>query len=519
MAKEFPKHPDYKKLFDLWEFYLYSYEAGREYIQKGGEDYLYRHPREQKDDYRFRTNRAVFESISQVILNVYQSHIRRKGIQRNENEKQDYLNFYENCDFEGHDLNYYMLERVFIPTQVFGWCGVMADLPENGEELKSEYDRKEKEIRPYLITYFPTEIVNWQWNKGKFDWIVLKESNYENIENPRDLKKSQDEIINYKIWTKDSWIKVDKNNKPLTDEVLHKWGQIPISVFHNRESLIYDLPIGLSALQTIAELDRKCLNLSSLLDEFLYRQCFAQIVMDKDMLGKIIETGTTRVLLSDPEAKDPFFLEPPTGAGQFIVSERDRTIESAYRHALIRGDNYVQEKTEQSGVAKAYDLHDSNQNIAQKSRNMESGENRLHKFLEKFHGEITAEYPTEFDIKTLNEELAESLEFFKADFGSVSYNRHRAMKLIERDLQDADPKLLKTIHDEIQDVNPGLSFEQRNTLWQEALFDTVKFMQSIDPEMKTMKPEDVKAKFRENVEMKQQKSGVKPEPTLKELIE
>ena len=93
------------------------------------------------------------------------------------------------------------------------------------------------------------------------------------------------------------------------------------------------------------------------------------------------------------------------------------------------------------------------------------------------------------------------------------------MKLIERDLQDADPKLLKTIHDEIQDVNPGLSFEQRNTLWQEALFDTVKFMQSIDPEMKTMKPEDVKAKFQENVEMKQQKAGVKPEPTLKELIE
>ena len=517
--KGFPQHDYYKQLFDTWEFYLYSYEGGKEYIEHGGKNYLFSHVREQKNDYKFRSNRAVFESVSQVILNVYQSHIRRKGIQRSESENKNYQEFYDNCDLEGHNLNHYMLERVLVPAQVFGFTYIMIDLPRNGEEIKTEYQRQKEEIRPYLINYFPTEVPLWQWNRGKFDWIVFKESDYENIENPLDLRKSPELQTYYKIWYPDQWIKTDENLK-VVDQSFHKWGEIPITVFYNRESLIYDLPVGLSALKTIAELDRKVFNLSSLLDEFLYRQCFAQLVMDSEMIGKIIESGTTRVLPIAEDKLQPFFLEPPVGGAEFIVSERDRTIDSAYRHAMIRGDSYVTEdQTAESGVAKAYDLHDSQQNIAQKSRNMESGENRIHELLKEYHGEITAEYPTEFDIKTINEELAESLEFFKADFGSVSYNRHRAMKLIERDLQNADPELLKKIRDEIDEVNPGLSFEQRMRLLQESLYDTYRFMLSVDPELKNLKEDQVKEQFQKNVEMKQKKEGIKPEPTLKELIE
>ena len=64
-------------------------------------------------------------------------------------------------------------------------------------------------------------------------------------------------------------------------------------------------------------------------------------------------------------------------------------------------------KQPESGIAKGYDFHDSNQNIAQKSKNMESAENRIHELLKPFHGEIKATWPDSFDIKTLNEELME----------------------------------------------------------------------------------------------------------------
>lgn len=516
--KEFPLHPDYKKLIDKWGFYLYSYEGGQEYKDFGLKNYLYSHVREQQNDYQFRFQRAVFESISQVVVNTYQSHIRRKGIQRADNENKNYQEFYDNCDLEGHNLDYFMLERVFIPAQIFGTCYVIADLPQSEKEVASEYERKQEDIRPYLTCYYPTETVNWQWSKGKFDWIVFKESEFEKIENPLDLKKSQGEIVTYKVWTPTTWSRLDKNGTLITGGE-HQWGEIPIATFYNRESMLYPLPIGLSAIKLIAELDRKCFNLSSLLDEFLYRQCFAQLVLDKEMLGKIIETGTTRVLFGDLETLQPYFLEPPQGAAQFIVSERDRTVDSAYRFAMIRGDSYVnEEQTAQSGVAKAYDIHDSQQNIAQKSSNMESGENKIHKLLESFHGEMSAEYPTEFDIKTLNEELEESLGFLKADFGSVTYNREKVLKLIQRDLKSADPEMLKKIRDEINEVNPALSFEQRMTLLRENLYDTYRMMLSVDPELKNLKPEEVKTQFQENLKLKQQKEGIKPEPSLQELI-
>jgi len=517
--KGFPLHPDYKTLIDKWEFYLYSYEGGQEYKDFGGINYLYSHAREQKDDYNFRAKRAVFESISAVVIDTYKNHIRRKGIERDDNENKNYQEFFENCDLENHNLDYFMLERAFVPDQIFGFTYVIADLPESEKNIKSDYERKSEGIRPYLTVYYPTETVNWQWRNGKFDWIVFKETEYKNVENPLDLRKTQSEIVTYKLWTPTEWVRLDKNSTMIDEPHPHKWGEIPIAVFHNRESILYNLPVGLSAIKLIAELDRKCFNLSSLLDEFLYRQCFAQLVLDKEMLGKIIETGTTRVLLGDLETLQPYFLEPPTGAAQFIVSERDRTVDSAYRFAMIRGDSYASEdQSAQSGVAKAYDLHDSQQNIAQKSLNCQAGENRLHKLLEPFHGEMTATYPTEFDIKTLNEELEESLGFLKADFGSVTYNREKTLKLIQRDLEGADPELIKKIRDEIEEVNPGLSFEQRMRLLQENLYDTFRFMLSVDPELKNLKPEEVKNQFQENMKLKQEKAGIKPEPTLQELI-
>jgi len=333
------------------------------------------------------------------------------------------------------------------------------------------------------------------------------------------MKKVQEQELRYKLWTKDYWAKFDKKMNLLAggeDEGLHQWGEIPISTFYNRESMLYELPIGLSALKTIAEIDKKIFNFSSLLDEFLYRQCFVQLVLDKSMLGKIIETGTTRVLVqTDPEAKDPFFLEPPTGAAEFIVKERDRLFDTAFRFGMIRGDNFVEQNNPESGVSKAYDLHDTNQNISQKSINMESGENKLHDMLKDLHGEIKATYPREFDIKTINEELEEALNFMKADFGSVTYAREKAKRIIERDLENVDSELIKQIKTEIENVNPELDFEKRMKLLEKALYNTLEFMQSIDPKLK---PDEAKKKFQDNLLLQQQKEGVKPEPLLQELI-
>jgi len=513
--KGFPNHPDYDKLCDKWVFYLLTYEGGDEYKTVGMKDYLYQHTREQHDDYRFRYKRAIFESISHVIINVWASHIRRKGIKR-QNGNDAFELFEKNCDLNGHGLDYFMLERVFSVTQAIGFSYVMIDFPKSESEINSELERKEAGINPYLIHYYPKDVVNWKYKNGKFDWIVFRETDYINDEDPLEMSKSQDIAETYKVWDKKSWYEYDKNRK-LIEEGEHKFGEVPVTVFYNKESLIYNLPIGISALKTIAEIDRKIYNLNSLLDEFLYRQCFAQMVMDKETLGQIIETGTTRVLPVKEDGTKPFFLEPPTGGAEFIVSERDRLVDSAYYHAMIRGDNYMSERTEQSGIAKAYDLHDSNQNIAQKAKNMETAENNVHRLLKPFHGEVIAEYPNNFDIKTINEELKEMLDIFKADMGSVTYARAKAMTLVERDLENADPELLKKIKSEIEIANPALDFGQRLEGIKNLIFSVEDIIKQENP---GRKESDVKKQIERGLELKKAVEGEepkKPEPTLGEL--
>jgi len=519
--KEYPHHPDYDKLINKWNLYLYAYEGGQEYIDWGGENVLYRHPRENIGDYNFRQERAIYESISQTVIYVYQSHIRRKGVKGRESTNKEYETFKLDVDLEGHDLDFFLLERVFSSTQVFGFSYVTVDFPANEvSEIQTEYERKERDVRPYLINYYPTEAINWKWNKGQFDWIVFKEKLITGNDDPLDINSKREEQELYKVWTKDYWALLDGKLNLISggpDEGQHQWGGVPVILFVNRESLLYNLPICRSALKTIAEIDRKIFNLSSLLDEFLYRQCFLQLVLDKETLGQIIELGTARAFPVDEEALKPYFLEPPTGAGEFIVKERNNLIDSAYRHAMVRGDAYMTEQSvAESGVSKAYDLHDSNQNIAQKSQNMEDGENQIHKLLKPFHGEIKAEWPLEFDIKTMNEELAEAIEIFKAKLGSPTYAREKAFDLIARDFKNATPEMLEKIRTELENVNPELDFNERMMLFEKGLYDTVKMMRSIDTEST---PEQLQAQFNENVKKLQEKEGIMPEPSLKELME
>ena len=512
--KGFSTHPDYDKLYDKWMFYLLTYEGGDEYKEVGGKDYLYQHTREQPDDYNFRSKRAIFESISYIIINSWGSHIRRKRIQRiGGNDAFELFN--NNCDLNGHNLDYFMMEKVFPVVQADGFSYVVVDFPKSDEEINSDLERQEAGINPYLVQYYPTDAINWKWKNGKFEWIIFKETNFVGDEDPLKLNNQSIET-SYKLWTKDEWLEYDQNKKE-TNSGTHNFGEVPVTVFYNKESLIYNLPIGLSALKTIAEIDRKVYNMNSLLDEFLYRQCFVQLVMDEKMLGKIIETGTTRVLVGKEDDLKPFFLEPGTGSAEYIVSERDRFVDSAYKHGMVRGDNYVTKQTDQSGVSKAYDLHDSNQNIAQKSKNMEAGENNIHRLLKDFHGEVNAIYPYNFDIKTLNEELKETLDIFKADMGSVTYARSKAMSLVNRDLENADPELLKKIKSELETANPALDFEQRIEGMKNLIFSVEDIIKQENPDRKES---DIKTQIERGLELKKAAEGDEPrepEPTLQEL--
>ena len=62
---------------------------------------------------------------------------------------------------------------LFLCTQIWGHVDVFIDMPVvNDNEVKTEKDRTDAGIRPYLITIFPIDFLNWEIDlDGKFKWI------------------------------------------------------------------------------------------------------------------------------------------------------------------------------------------------------------------------------------------------------------------------------------------------------------------------------------------------------------
>jgi hypothetical protein len=434
-------HPYYKELKNDWLFWELTNDGGKRYVDFANA--LYSHRREDHMDFTDRKKRAVYISFSKKAIEIYQSHIRRKGVNRIAKGVK-FAEFSENVDRSGATLDEFFIEDVFPTTQVFGHAFVLIDNPSSDIEPVSEYDVSQMGLRPYLTCYNPLAVKNWHYQNGKFTQAIIQETVFHefSLKQNSQMNKGRFETY-YKYWDEYSWELYNENWK-LIKEGSHDFGQVPLIIFYNKKDKKKD-GIGVSAISTLSELDKKIYNLESLLDEFLYRQCFAQLAIAKNSVKNMKELGTTRAIPMDEDDILPFFLSPPIEPAEFLMKKIEAIKNEQYEEAKIR--DTIEPKAE-SGIAKAYDLHDMNQNISQKSKNMESGENKIYKLLEDYFGEnIVVEWPTEFDIRTINEELAEAATIKNINIPSETFTKEYFKGLAQRLIKDE--KILRKIFSEI----------------------------------------------------------------------
>ena len=351
MNKLFEAHPWVEEFRDLWEFFLLSYEGGRLYVNwnRGRGPFLHRHAREGDADYRSRRRRSVYPNYCRPIVKIYQSHITRKGIIR-KSEDEDFIEFLKDVNRGGLDADAFFMGRVFPLVQVLGFVILVVDMPRG--EAMTEAERKERGLRPYCVCYTPLELVNWEAEEGKnkFKWVILKEER---------LNREGKIEIYYRFWSEEEWALYSEKGEKIEGGE-HPLGEVPAVVVVNEWSLIYPWPIGLSALNTIAELNQEIYNLNSLQQEFLYKQCFPQLLLDEDMIGKIIEMGISQAIPVSKDAFVPQYLVPEAEPARFLQEKIDSLRQEIYRHAIIRDTAAVTAPAE-SGISKAFDFHDANQ--------------------------------------------------------------------------------------------------------------------------------------------------------------
>ena len=471
------KHEDYEKLAARWLFLLKSYVGGDEYINHSwdlwtdiqnvlrdkDESFLHKFGRENDKDFIARIGRSYYLNFCRTVIHIYKSHIARKGIDRTENKDADYMAFASNVNGAGATLDQFLLEQVLPKTQVYGSQVVLIDMKSAPGDIDTKADEKAAGMEPFARLIEPFNLLDWQATNEKFDWVKIRDFEIEKIDDP--TKQTEKKVIEiFTIWTKTGWQKFDGSEKMLA-EGAHPLGEVPAVVAFNERSFYYDWPLGLSAINDIADNNKEIYNMTSLMQEFLYKQCFPQLALDEDSIGKIIELGNSNAIPLTKDMFVPTYISPPIEPAKFIQDVIHSLIQEIYRQAIVRDASVVMGQAE-SGISKAFDFHDSQQNIARKSKNMEAFETEFVRVAMKWKGKEDfkhiVKWPVEFDIKTINEEIMETKELFESDMGSKTLNQEIMKSKVPRLVQDDN--LIEKINAEIDKTDPALSIQDRMAL-------------------------------------------------------
>jgi hypothetical protein len=338
------KNAEYERNEKHWRFLLMSYEGGPEYPSS---ETLFRFTREHADDFSDRLKRAVYQNYCQPLVDFVPDFIFNHEIDRDAKSlSREFDDFKHNVDRAGTSLNNFM-KQVSQIARIFGMCYIQVDkpaLPEstNPEEVSLLQAQELGLGVPYLICINPLEVLDWSFDSFG-NLLYLKRVQL--VQEPQGDGFVFSDIERYHEWTPKKYkitdIDVTDPKKPRLippksgDNTL---GTVPfIQHFHRRSKINKD--IGQAFINDIAYQNRSVFNYSSLIDEFLHKQCFNILAMERDTTLPTAnavdgEVGQSNVLEIPREAKHrPEYISPPADPAEFIQSERENCIKEMYRQA------------------------------------------------------------------------------------------------------------------------------------------------------------------------------------------
>ncbi len=450
------EHPEYKKRKEQWNFFMQSYEGGYDYIEEGN---IFSHAREHEEDYQDRLDRAYYLNYCGPIIDIYAGHLFKYPPSRKTEKHAQLLEetgFLDDVDRQGNSINAFM-KRAAILAMVFGQCGIVVDKP--SIEARTQMDELRLGAIPYFSIIDPRAVIDWAADEYlELYWIRYREI----ITESEDPWAEPPKIVRYRTWTRQEWFvhQETEDGAKLIAQGEHGLGIVPFVWLYNKRKHSNPI-IGVSAIEDIAYLNREIVNIASLIDEFLYKQCFNVLVMpeslrDTENPSSELEMGTSNVLFYPAEAPQPSYLTPPTDPAQYMQDWIERLVMEIYR--LARLETRDAEIKAQSGVAKAWDFHETNQSLAEKADNLEEAERRMWDLWCRWQGlesDFVIDYPEEFDVRTINEEIEEALKLdtlrlsptFKAEFKK---------KLVRRLDDKIPPELMQRIDEEIDAMERGM---------------------------------------------------------------
>jgi hypothetical protein len=415
-------------LYDLyaseWELYLSSYEGGQDFCKA---DNLFKHTRENTEDYTDRVNRLHYLNYCEPLVDFFTNFIFTETIARDGGTNTTfYSEFISNVNRKGDSVTDYM-KMVSDDFQIFGMSYTLVDSPlvlgMDGEQAPlSVQEVEEQGIRPYWVLIKPDEITDWVTDEFEvLTYVKRVQPIRKNVAGSTRLYDKYTEWTNVEITV--TLVDITNAKKPEVEaQVVYKnsLGTIPIHVTRYKRSKKYRY-MGNSFLRDFAYNNREVMNLTSLLQEFLYRQAFNILAQEADggiplrdqMDGSI---GTSNVLEYPKGATAPQYLSPPSEPAKFIAEERQRLINEMFKRASQDMMSELFNGESSSGFSQAQSFSKTVPFIASRADTLEKTENALMSMTLKMSAnkwDGTVKYKDRYELTNITDAITQLTSVFR----------------------------------------------------------------------------------------------------------
>jgi hypothetical protein len=435
------QNDNYSAYASKWEYYIRSYLGGEEY--KDGR-YLQEYSLELETELNKRLTYTPLDNHCRNIVHIYASFLFRNKPTRMmgslENDKTVPM-FMNDADLEGRGYTA-LLREMQTYASVYGHCWAILDKPNSNAKTRAE--ELNQEIRPYLNTFTPENVIDWNYSRASSGTYYL---DYLKV---REFKDNKKEI--YRLWYTDRIDTVELKAVGASDPILvdsqeNPLGMIPAVILYNQRS--HMRAVGVSDLTDIADLQRAIYNELSEIEQLIRLSNHPSLVKTRDVdasagAGAIIEMPDGL----DPSLK-PYILQPSGTNIDSILKTIQMKVDAINRLSHVGAVRSTSE-TVASGIALRTEFQLLNARLAEKANLLQLFEEQIWRLYAlwqdtSFDGEIM--YPETFDLRdwATDLELLQSAKAsnIKSDTFVKELDKQIARTVIE------DDEVLATIDDEI----------------------------------------------------------------------
>jgi len=435
-----------------WEFYLSAYNGGEEFACKKN---LFRHSREAEEDYEERVKRLDNMNYCEPLVGFFTNFIFAESIDRGGGGNEDfYKKFAKDVSKRGETIDDFM-RQVSDDSQIYGMTYVLVDsppLPQTESDvpmMPSKQYQKDHDIRPYWVLMHPVEITDWALDD--FGGLVYAKRKQESVIVENGVRTV------YEVYTEfypdryvTSKIDVTEPMKPVllpAVELPNALGRVPIEVARYKRSKKFS-HIGLSFLCDFAYNNRRILNINSMLDEFLYRQCFNILAKETDAGIPLREQeegiiGSSNLMEYPKGAKTPSYITPPVDPAKILQDERGRIITQMYLRASQDTMNELFNGEKSSGFSQAQSFSRTVPFISSRADMLEGTETKLMRTTMELMGKEwdgKIKYKDRYELTNLTSALTQ-LQVLVKDFQMGQISETFVKTQLTRMVHEYDGKL------------------------------------------------------------------------------